>query len=186
MKDSVDYRIGPGMTSLLMIFFVLCMAALAILTLQSVQVESALNKRTADTTGAYYEATVQLERQLADIDAKLASARADAAGDPEAYAASVAALQAALPQTHATGDEQTVAYAPSLPADALPLSFAVPVGGEEANESIESIESEIQVILHVAKAFAGPRYTVARRMLVNIAPWDAEQDVGLYVPGTDD
>jgi len=183
LKESVDYRIGPGMTSLLMIFFLLCMAALAILTLQSVQVESALNKRTADTTGAYYEATVQLERQLADIDAKLASARADAAGDPEAYAASVAALQAALPQTHATGDEQTVAYAPSLPADALPLSFAVPIGGKETTESIES---EIQVIIHVAKAFAGSRYTVARRMLVNIAPWDAEQDVGLYVPGTDD
>ena len=75
MKDSVDYRIGPGMTSLLMIFFVLCMAALAILTLQSVQVESVLNARTADATGAYYEAAVQVERQLADIDAKLAEAR---------------------------------------------------------------------------------------------------------------
>jgi len=185
LKDSVDYRIGPGMTSLLMIFFVLCMAALAILTLQSVQVESVLNKRTASTTGAYYEAALQVERQLADIDAGLAEARTAAAGDPDAYAAGVAALQAALPPTHVSDDDQTAVHSPNLPDDALPLSFAVPIGGESATEG-EAIESEIQVILHVANAFTGPRYTVARRMLVNIAPWDAEQDVGLYVPGTDD
>ena len=180
MKDSVDYRIGPGMTSLLMIFFVLCMAALAILTLQSVQVESVLNKRTATTTGAYYEAALHVERQLADIDAKLVEARTTAAGDPDAYADDVAALQAALPATFASDDDQGGGLPPSLPAETLPLSFAVLVSGEE------TAESEIQVILHVPKALTGPRYTVARRMLVNIAPWDAEQDVGLYVPGTSD
>ena len=178
MKDSVDYRIGPGMTSLLMIFFVLCMAALAILTLQSVQVESVLNARTADATGAYYEAAVQVERQLADIDAKLAEARTAAAGDVDAYAAGIAALQDTLPPTHEPYGYISIDFSPDVAADTLSLSFAVLIG--------EGERSEIQVILHVPKALTGPRYTVARRMLVNIAPWDAGQDVGFYVPGTSD
>ena len=178
MKDGVDYRIGPGMASLLMVFFVLCMAALAILTLQSVQVESVLNRRTAQATGAFYEAAVQVERQLADIDAELARARAAAAGDADAYAAGVAALQATLPPTHDPYGSIPIGFSPGLAADALSLSFAVLIG--------EGKESEIQVILHVPKSLTGPRYALVRRMLVNIAPWDAEQDIGVYVPGTSD
>jgi len=164
------------MTSLLMIFFVLCMAALAIMTLQSVQVESALNRRTEIATGAYYEAAVQVERQLADIDARLAEAHNAADGDAAAYVARVAALQASLEAAPAPDDAHT-GLMPDAPADAIPLSFAVPIG--EGG-------SEIQVVLHVNRAFTGPRYTVARRMVVNIAPWDPEQDIGIYVPGTSD
>ncbi|MCL2810841.1 MAG: hypothetical protein FWD25_03015 [Clostridia bacterium] len=178
MKDGVDYRIGPGMTSLLMIFFVLCMAALAILTLQSVQVEGVLNKRTANATVAYYEAALQVERQLADIDTQLAEARAAANGDAEAYAASLAVLQASLTPTHASNGNDIMGFAPDVPNNALPLCFSVLVG--------ENGQREIQVILHVPMALTGPRYAVARRMLVNIGPWDAEQSVGFYVPGSSD
>jgi len=164
------------MTSLLMIFFVLCMAALAILTLQSVQVEGVLNKRTAHATVAYYEATLQVERRLADIDVKLVEARAAANGDVGAYAATVLALQAGFPATHAS--DGAMSFSPDVPSDALPLRFAVLVG--------ENDEREIQVILHIPQSLTGPRYAVARRMLVNIGPWEAGQDVGVYVPGTSD
>ena len=178
MKDGLDYRIGPGMTSLLMIFFVLCMAALAILTLQSVQVESALNARTANTTGAYYEAATQAERQLADIDARLVAARIVAGGNPDVYTANVAALQSMLWLTHAPEGMDNDSFPPSVSDSMLPLTFAVPIGA--------SGESEIQVILHVPQTFTGPRYTVVRRMVVNITSWDGEQDIGMYVPGTSD
>ena len=95
-SGGVDYRIGPGMSSLLMIFVVLCMAALAVLTLMSVQSDSSLNLKSQENTVRYYEAAAQAQRELFELDQRLAAARAEAKGDQAVYATFVQALQAEL------------------------------------------------------------------------------------------
>jgi hypothetical protein len=198
----VDYRIGPGMTSLLMIFIALCMAALAVLSMASVQVDSVLNSRNQESTVSYYQAEAALQKTLADIDGQLVAARAEAGGDLAAYESKVLALQAALsaPKPAASAGEQggsaqeaeAVAKvdAPAMSAlqapetarvaqaerEPLHLVFAAPMGKDR----------QIEAVLDVPRSLTGKRYTVRSHMVTNLSTWDAEQDIGMYQPAASD
>ncbi len=156
-----EYRIGPGMTSLLMIFVVLCMVALAILTLASVQVDNSLNARSYQANEAYYKAAAEVQQTLFDIDQRLLVAREASGGDTANYAAQVVAL-GAKPVTD--------------PAAPMLLGVIVPIDDDR------QIEAEISIPLSVT----GPRYQLISHRAINVSSWDAEQNIGLYQPASDE
>ena len=68
MKKKKTFHIGTGITSLLMIFVILCLTTFGILSYTSANAEVALTKKNADYVEAYYNAYSKGSVVLADID----------------------------------------------------------------------------------------------------------------------
>ena len=68
MKKKKSFHIGTGITSLLMIFVVLCLTTFGILSFTSANAEVALTKKNSDYVEAYYKAYSTGSVILADID----------------------------------------------------------------------------------------------------------------------
>lgn len=68
MKKKKTFHIGTGITSLLMIFVVLCLTTFGILSYTSANAEVALTKKNSDYVEAYYNAYSKGSTALADID----------------------------------------------------------------------------------------------------------------------
>ncbi len=168
MKQQQEYRIGPGMTSLLMIFVVLCMVALAILTLASVQVDNSLNARSYQANEAFYQASVDVQKTLFDVDQKLLAARTAANGDVATYAAQIAKLGAKVAPA-----AQDAAADPNAP---MQLAIVVPVDKDR----------QIQAEISIPQSLTGPRYQLVAHRAINVSSWDAEQNIGLYQPAVED
>lgn len=155
-----DYRVGPGMTSLLLIFVALCMAALAVLSFASVRVDTSLNDRAAEATVRYYQAAARAQEQLFQLDQQLLADR-----------------EAAAPVVNETAaDQATADNGPdkSVPAEAEPeqRSLTVPLGDGR----------ELVLALEVKAAPAVERYVLRSHRVMNVAEWEAEQNIGVYVP----
>ena len=163
MRQRLDYRVGPGMTSLLMIFMVLCLATLAILAYASTKLDSTLTLRNVESTTAYYEASAKAQEALSQVDSRLQQLRSQAGGDKDSYAQQV---RAAFNITEASeGSEET------LPVEVI--------------ERIDELRM-LRVRLRVPVALDGPRYELTGYQAVNDSDWEAEQSVGYYVPAADD
>ncbi len=187
MKTETGFRIGPGMASLLMILVTLLMAALAILAMASAQNDSSLSERNVETTQSYYAAAAEMQGVLAVIDQRLIDARTGAAGDIEAYAQSVLAMQSeyraqaealALDEESAEEDgledgledEHKEEFEGEAAGDVLELRIAVPMGQDHL----------LIAKLNVARALAGPRYTMVSHTVVDNAAWESGQTMDLY------
>ena len=68
MKKKKTFHIGTGITSLLMIFVVLCLTTFGILSYTSANAEVALTKKNSDYVDAYYNAYSKGSIALSDID----------------------------------------------------------------------------------------------------------------------
>ena len=68
MKKKKTFPIGTGITSLLMIFVVLCLTTFGILSYTSANAEVALTKKNSDYVLAYYDAYSKGSVVLANID----------------------------------------------------------------------------------------------------------------------
>lgn len=151
------YRVGPGMTSLLLIFVALCMAALAVLSFASVQVEATLNERAAAAARRYYDAAAQAQEKLFELDQQLLA---------EHHAAPVA--------EQAGENTAVVTDQPSPLPEAQPeqMTYAVPLGDGR----------ELVVVLEIPGVPTGSRYVVRSHRVANTAEWEAEQNIGVYAP----
>lgn len=68
MKEKKSFHIGTGITSLLMIFVVLCLTTFGILSFSSANAEYSLTKKNADYVTSYYGAYSKGAEVLARID----------------------------------------------------------------------------------------------------------------------
>lgn len=163
MRQRLEYRIGPGMTSLLMIFMVLCLATLAILAYASTRMDSTLTQRNVESSIAYYEASAEAQQVLYDLDAKLQELRTQAGGDTARYA-------------------EGVRQAFDLEAGEADSMEDIPL------EVIERMDDQriLRLQLHIPVALTGDRYTLHGYQAVNDSAWDAEQGIGYYVPAASD
>lgn len=163
MRQRLEYRIGPGMTSLLMVFMVLCLATLAILAYAGTRADSTLTQRNVESSTAYYAASARAQQALYDLDAELQELRIQADGDAAGYAAKVRqAFGLKEDETDSTAD--------------IPL------------EVIERMDDQriLRVALRIPVQLTGARYILAGYQAVNDSAWDADQSIGYYVPAASD
>ena len=177
MKTELGVRIGPGMTSLLMILVTLLMASLAILAMAGAKSDGALSRRNLETTQDYYAAAARVQRALFEIDRQLADARAAAAGDADAYLLRVREI----PDAYAAGQDKIRSYvspqdivdvyeAEGSPGGGVTLRLAAPMRNDR----------QLEATLEVPRALTGRRYTMTSHKVVDTAPWDEDAPLDLF------
>lgn len=155
------YRIGPGASSLLLIFVAVCLTTVGILTLISALADSRMSDRSAERIQAYYNAATRAQREIGVLDGQIHSARNQSRGDLFAYQALVQNL---------AGDQIAMTI-DQADEDNMRIVFEVPMG----------IDNHLEVELHVPLAFDGPRYKLVRHVAVNNAPWEPKDPVELFM-----
>jgi hypothetical protein len=75
---------GLGITSILVIFVILCIVTFSVLSYVSAKADSSLSSKVSENTADYYNACSRANEKLAVIDEKLSSI-ADAYGNQAAY-----------------------------------------------------------------------------------------------------
>lgn len=91
-KSSI--ALGPGASSLILIFVVLSLTALGMLSLMTARNDLRLAERSASVTRAVYDINVRAEERRAELENILASCARDAGSDAEYFSA----IRAALPE----------------------------------------------------------------------------------------
>lgn len=94
MKKKSSISLGPGASSLILIFVVLSLTALGMLSLMTGRNDLRLAQRSAQVTQAVYALHAQAEERRAELDGIVAEC-AEAAASEEAR---LAAVEAALPE----------------------------------------------------------------------------------------
>ncbi len=175
MNTNQGYRIGPGATSLLMIFVALCMTTVSVLTLINAMHDTRLTDRSQTKIKAFYAADVRVQQELADLDAKLAEARAavklaaraetsapegePAAQSADAYAVKVRAIASEL-----------AAEPPIEEANDLTMVFAVPLDEMQ----------QIAVKVRISLTPTGARYTVVSQATQSIGEWVPDEVITVF------
>ncbi len=106
-KRTSSFGLGVGATSILMIFVLLCLVVFAVLSLVSANADWKLSSRLAGRIEAYYNACLQGEELLEQIDSQLASLYEEAE-DADGYLLScrsyLSSLDGELTEEEQTGD----------------------------------------------------------------------------------
>ncbi|MDL2206139.1 hypothetical protein LJC33_04420 [Eubacteriales bacterium OttesenSCG-928-N13] len=155
-----EYRIGPGVSSLLMIFVSLCMTALGMLTLINAINDQSMTTRSKDAIHAYYDGAAVGQKELAQIDAQLKQAR-QTSSTVEEYEAAVHALKS---DTFKLGVES------GREGDYVLVDFSA--------STIEGREIFIQI--EVPMILEGPRYAIVAHMLQSTDAWIPNDDLDLF------
>lgn len=71
MKGNSGFQIGTGVTSIFMIFVVLCLTTFSILSYTSADADLKLNRKNSNNIQSYYDAYSKLNRELAYIDGEI-------------------------------------------------------------------------------------------------------------------
>jgi len=87
-SGKIEYRMGTGATSMLIIFVLLSLATLSILSLTTARLDLRLSERNATMTAAYYGAVNAAQDALMALDGQLADRQANG-GDLQAIADSL-------------------------------------------------------------------------------------------------
>lgn len=85
MKEKSGFQIGTGVTSILMIFVILCLTTFGILSYTSVKADLTLTEKNADHVSAYYEAYSKAQERLSQIDNFLYGLVSDGMEDSGTY-----------------------------------------------------------------------------------------------------
>lgn len=85
MKSSKNYTMNIGTSSVLLIFFVLCLVSFAALSLSSALADQKLTNRSQEKTTSYYQACSIAEGKLSEIDAELSEAYLSGMSENEYY-----------------------------------------------------------------------------------------------------
>ena len=94
MNRKSSLHLGPGASSLILIFVVLAMSVLGMLSLMTSTNDLRLSRRSAEVIEAVYALNVRAEEQRAALDALAL----EAAGSADGEAGYLTALEAALPE----------------------------------------------------------------------------------------
>jgi len=157
-----EYRVGPGASTLLMIFVSLCMATVSILSLVSAMADTRLTERAQMHINTYYAAATAAQLELSEIDGELSDSRAFAF-NVEEYREELLAMRddrIDLIVEESEDDE-----------DLLHLSFSVTM--------YEGLE--IFVLLDVPVSLTGPRYHIVSHVMRNTGDWQPDDTMDLFV-----
>lgn len=155
-----EYRIGPGASSLLMIFVALCLTSVAILSLASAMADSNMTNKSQQMIDSYYAAAARVQREISGIDAQLLQFR-QTSPDKASYTDKVFAIHNdEIGLTVEEGDNSNTAL----------LSFSAPMYGGH----------EIFVRLNIPLVNSGPRYFVTAHMVQNVSVWTPDDSMSLF------
>jgi len=84
MGERYKLKIGTGVTSIFMIFIILCLTAFGVLSFSASKADNKLSKKNAAYIESYYEKEGEIIRKIAEIDAKLSKVKNNAV-DKESY-----------------------------------------------------------------------------------------------------
>lgn len=87
MKKKENAPFGAGISSLLMLFVILCLTVFGVLAYMTAQADSRLSARAAETVAAYYQADSAAEELLAQTDEAVFSLSGETAEIQEALEA---------------------------------------------------------------------------------------------------
>lgn len=155
-----EYRVGPGMASMIMILVALCMATLAMLAYASARSDSQLSHRSRAVTEAYYAADAAMQRAIFAVDTELCAAREQAVGDAEVYAQRVLALQGGA-----------VRAVEEVEDGMMRIELAVPMADQRVL---------VASLLAPRGLAAGPRYRVSSYQTVDETPWEIDDELPLF------
>lgn len=155
-----EYRVGPGASSLLLIFVAVCLTTVGILTLISALADSRMSDRSMAHTTAYYEAAARAQREIGVLDGQLKGARDAARGDLFAYQNAVKGL---------AGDQIAMKVEPDGD-EAMQITFYVPM----------ETDNHLEVALRVPLELSGPRYALVRQIAVNTADWKPDETMDMF------
>lgn len=160
MERRGEYRIGPGASSLLMIFVALCMTTVGVLTLISALADTRLTERSQDQVTAYYDASVEAQRSIGAIDASLQAFRL-ASPDVDSYRDAVLSLSQEAPDLSVQTDGE---------GKVASVHFDQPMAGDFA----------IHVILRVPIALEGPRYELFSHEMAKTSVWQPDETLDVF------
>lgn len=98
-NDNHEYGINIGLSSLLLIFTVLCLVSFATLSIASAIADKRLNDKVISNTKAYYTACGSAEDKLQDIDETLYGYYSSGASDKEYFDKTGKNISFAIPVT---------------------------------------------------------------------------------------
>jgi anaerobic ribonucleoside-triphosphate reductase len=82
-KDVVKPAIGIGISSIMLIFLVVCFSVFSILALMSAKADYKMNQKISDSFSEYYEVNQKAQELVAQIDEQLKQAYEEAASEKE-------------------------------------------------------------------------------------------------------
>ena len=88
-KNSPEFKLNPGSTSILLIFVTLCLVAFAVLSVVSSNSDRKLGNKVITRTSEYYAACNKAQELIAQIDEELFTAYNLSEGNSKAYYDSV-------------------------------------------------------------------------------------------------
>lgn len=159
-SPSSEYRIGPGASSLLMIFVALCMTTVGILTLVSALNDTKLTQRSQQHINAYYLAAARAQQELGVIDGELSDNRVFSE-DLDEYKMSIYQMR---------DSSVDLDVRPGDSADTLHVSFVIPMYDSH----------EVFVLLEVPISFTGPRYRILSHVMRDNADWQPSEKMDLF------
>lgn len=148
MNGQGGRRAGMGASSLLLILVVLCLTTMGVLSLSGAVADMRLGQNTADTAIAYYSASANAQRKIAEIDAELAKNRREAANSAEYEA------------------KNTEFGLENVETDQGLLSFTEPLSDGRS----------LLVRLEILPYDSAERYRVETYMLIDERDWDLSQE----------
>jgi hypothetical protein len=72
-----EFKVSTGITSILMIFVVLCLTAFGVLSYSAANVDLKLSQKNADSISSYYSAESAVNEKICEIDGIILKARQD-------------------------------------------------------------------------------------------------------------
>ncbi len=121
-----------GISSLLVIFAVLCLTVFALLSVSTVQAQLRLARSTAGAVTGYYEADAQAEKILVQLRAGQCPAGVERNGDIYTYACAVSETQTLAVRVQVNGTDYTVLRWQTVPTQQWEAEDKLPVwNGQE-------------------------------------------------------
>lgn len=158
-KGAQRAPISTGVTSMVLVFVMLCLITFSVLSLVSAQADLRLSRKSAERTTAYYEA----ENAASDVLIALDAILAENAGAPDA-ASYFAAVRAA------SGGTLDVEF-----PDESHVAWQVPLGADQC--------LQVQVELVYPVPADGARWRIVAWQAVGQYDWQQEQPLELIRPG---
>lgn len=129
MKTRNRPALNVGISSIIVIFAILCLVIFAALSLTSASADYRLTEKLKEHTDEYYSACSAAEDLLDEIDRSLADAHAETAGGEDVQAAYFGRVISSLSELSGlSGLEITEAY------DAVAVYFSTPISAEQTLE----------------------------------------------------
>ncbi len=196
MKTKDKFGISAGVSSILMVFVVLCLTTFGVLSLVTARADETMTDRTGQTVTNYYEADSKAQQKIAEIDSVLSTAAMGARSfilDGSYDETQIKNADRQVIDSIASGSSETEAKVQDCY-----LYFAELLISDIADVTVENVDFtdivlgfsipisdilELQTKLTLIDAFSG-RYNISFYGVANIVDWSIDDDPVDFWDGT--